>query len=95
VPSEPLTAAHCEAIEARGGDPFVEYMVPHATLRLKQGVGRLIRRSTDLGVIIVADPRLVTKRYGQTLLDALPPARRCLEPWARVAAAVTQFYGAR
>ena len=95
VPSEPLTAAHCEAIEARGGDPFVEYMVPHATLRLKQGVGRLIRRSTDRGVIIVADPRLVTKRYGQTLLDALPPARRCLEPWARVAAAVTQFYGAR
>jgi ATP-dependent DNA helicase DinG len=95
VPSEPLTAAHCEAIEARGGNPFLEYMVPHATLRLKQGVGRLIRRATDRGVIVIADPRLVTKRYGQALLDALPPARRCIAPWARVADEVARFYSAR
>ena len=43
VPTEPITAAHCEAISERGGDPFVEYMLPHAALRLKQGFGRLIR----------------------------------------------------
>ncbi|MCU0646900.1 MAG: hypothetical protein MUF00_02805 [Gemmatimonadaceae bacterium] len=95
VPGEPLTAAHCEAIEARGGDAFRDYMLPHAALRLKQGVGRLIRRSTDRGVIVIADPRLVTKRYGRGLLDTLPPAHRLIAPWARVADAVTQFYRTR
>ncbi len=95
VPSEPLTAAHCEAIEAAGGDAFTEYMLPHAALRLKQGVGRLIRRSTDRGAIVIADPRLATKRYGRGLLETLPPARRLLAPWARVAEEVTRFYGER
>ena len=67
VPTEPVTAAHCEAIVERGGDAFAEYMVPHAALRLKQGFGRLIRTSTDRGVVVVADPRIVTKRYGRGL----------------------------
>src|SRR5213082_2394883 len=61
VPSEPITAAHCEAIVANGGDAFVEYMLPHAALRLKQGFGRLIRSATDRGVVVIADPRIVTK----------------------------------
>ena len=74
VPSEPMIAAQCEAIEARGGNPFVEYMMPHASLRLKQGFGRLIRTATDRGVVVLSDPRVVTKRYGRGLLDALPPA---------------------
>ena len=76
VPTEPVTAAQCEAITARGGDPFSEYMLPHASLRLKQGFGRLIRSGTDRGVVVIADSRIVTKRYGRGLLDALPPARR-------------------
>src|SRR5206468_6802215 len=53
VPTEPITAAHCEAITRRGGDAFVEYMLPHASLRLKQGFGRLIRSGTDRGVVVV------------------------------------------
>ena len=61
VPSEPVTAAHCEAIVQRGGDAFAEYMVPHAALRLKQGFGRLIRTATDRGVIVLVDPRAVNK----------------------------------
>lgn len=92
VPTEPLTAAHCEAIARRGGDPFGEYMIPHAALRLKQGFGRLIRSKSDRGAIIIADPRVVTKSYGQSLLEALPPARRILVNWDEVAQQLMRFY---
>jgi ATP-dependent DNA helicase DinG len=92
VPSEPLTAAHCEAIARRGGDPFGEYMIPHAALRLKQGFGRLIRSKTDRGAIVIADPRVVTKSYGQSLLGALPPARQILVNWDDVARQLLRFY---
>ena len=92
VPTEPLTAAQCEAIEAAGGDPFREYMLPHAALRLKQGFGRLIRSTTDRGVIVLGDPRVLTKRYGEQLLDALPPARRLVAPWNELRSALERFY---
>lgn len=92
VPTEPLTAAHCEAIAERGGDPFAEYMVPHAALRLKQGFGRLIRTKTDRGAIVIADPRVVTKGYGATLLRALPPARRILLSWDEISRQLRDFY---
>lgn len=93
VPTEPMTAAQCEAIEARGGNSFAEFMLPHASLRLKQGFGRLIRTSTDRGVVVVADSRLVTKRYGGGLLAALPPARRVIGRWTVLAERVREFYG--
>ena len=92
VPTEPVTAAQCEAIEARGGDPFAEYMLPHASLRLKQGFGRLIRTATDRGVVVVGDPRIVTKRYGRGLLDALPPAARAIGRWETIVERVREFY---
>ena len=92
VPTEPVTAAQCEAIEARGGDPFAEYMLPHASLRLKQGFGRLIRTATDRGVVVIADPRIVTKRYGRGLLDALPPAPRAIGRWDTIVERVREFY---
>ena len=92
VPSEPVTAAHCEAIEARGGDAFGEYMIPHASLRLKQGFGRLIRSATDRGVVVLADPRVVTKAYGRQLLNALPPARRVVKPWPLIKPELHAFY---
>ena len=92
VPTEPVTAAQCEAIEARGGDPFAEYMLPHASLRLKQGFGRLIRTSTDRGVVVIADPRIVTKRYGRGLLDALPASARAIGKWSDIVAKVREFY---
>ena len=92
VPTEPVTAAHCEAISARGGDPFREYMLPHAALRLKQGFGRLVRSSTDRGVVVIADPRVVTKAYGRGLIEGLPPARRLIGKWADLVAPLRAFY---
>ena len=92
VPTDPITAAQCEAITARGGDPFVEYMLPHASLRLKQGFGRLIRTSTDRGVVVIGDPRIVTKGYGRGLLEALPPARRVIGRWGTIVERVREFY---
>jgi ATP-dependent DNA helicase DinG len=92
VPTEPLTAAHCEAIAEQGGDPFGEFMLPHAALRLKQGFGRLIRSSTDRGVVVLADPRLVSKAYGRELLESLPPAARRSGEWARLREEIETFY---
>ncbi len=92
VPSEPMVAAQCEAIEARGGNAFGEFMLPHASLRLKQGFGRLIRTATDRGVVVLSDPRVLSKRYGRELLNALPPARRISGEWSRCRADVRKFY---
>ena len=94
VPTEPMVAAQCEAIEARGGNAFGEFMLPHASLRLKQGFGRLIRTATDRGVVVLSDPRVLTKRYGREMLDGLPPARRIAGPWSRCRVVVRKFYGA-
>ena len=93
VPTEPVTAAHCEAIEARGGDAFREYMLPHAALRLKQGFGRLVRTSADRGVVVIADPRVVTKSYGRGLIESLPPAKRLIGRWSDILVEIREFYG--
>jgi ATP-dependent DNA helicase DinG len=74
VPDHPLTAARLEEIEAEGGNPFMSYSVPEAILKLRQGVGRLIRSKKDEGMVVILDNRIVTKRYGKTFLAALPPA---------------------
>ncbi|MBX6333427.1 MAG: hypothetical protein IRY91_16385 [Gemmatimonadaceae bacterium] len=95
VPTEPLTAARCEAIAASGGDAFSEFMLPHAGLRLKQGFGRLIRTSTDRGVVVLCDSRAATKGYGRALLATLPPARRVMGRWAMLREAVENFYATR
>ena len=92
VPTEPLTAAHCEAIERNGGDAFAEYMLPHAALRLKQGFGRLIRTSTDSGVVVICDPRVVKMGYGRELLRVLPPARRLVGRWPDLLTEIRHFY---
>ena len=92
VPTEPMVAAQCEAIEARGGNAFMDFMLPHASLRLKQGFGRLIRTATDRGVVVLSDPRVLTKRYGRDLIEALPPARQVTGPWSRCSAEISSFY---
>jgi ATP-dependent DNA helicase DinG len=74
VPDHPLTQARLEAIEAEGGNPFMEYSVPEAILKLRQGVGRLIRTAKDSGHICILDNRVLTKRYGRLFLDSLPDA---------------------
>ena len=67
-------------------------MIPHAALRLKQGFGRLIRTATDHGVVMICDPRVVTKGYGRRLLEGLPPARRLQGPWALIRPELEAFY---
>ncbi len=94
VPSEPITAAHCEAIEAAGRDAFAEYMVPHAALRLKQGFGRLIRSRRDRGAVVVCDSRVIKRGYGAALLAGLPPARRIEGPWSALVPQLVAFYRA-
>jgi ATP-dependent DNA helicase DinG len=76
VPDHPLTQSRLEAIEAEGGNPFMDYSVPEAILKLRQGVGRLIRTAKDEGLVCLLDNRVLTKRYGRVFLDALPDAPR-------------------
>jgi ATP-dependent DNA helicase DinG len=72
VPDHPLIEAKLELIEERGGDPFTEYSLPEAILKLRQGVGRLIRAKTDRGIIVILDNRIVSKPYGRAFMQALP-----------------------
>src|SRR5881275_1224757 len=72
VPDHPLIEAKLELIEERGGDPFTEYSLPEAILKLRQGVGRLIRTKSDHGIVVILDNRIVTKPYGRAFMQALP-----------------------
>ena len=72
VPDHPLIEAKLELIEERGGDPFTEFSLPEAILKLRQGVGRLIRTKTDHGIVVILDNRIVTKPYGRAFMQALP-----------------------
>ena len=74
VPDHPLTQSRIEAIEAEGGNAFMEYSVPEAILKMRQGVGRLIRTAKDRGYVHILDNRILTKRYGKNFLQALPDA---------------------
>jgi ATP-dependent DNA helicase DinG len=76
VPTDPIVAARCAAIEREGGNPFVAYSVPQAAITLKQGFGRLIRTRSDRGIVAILDKRVKTRGYGRVLLSSLPPARR-------------------
>ena len=72
VPDHPLIEAKIENIEARGGNSFGDFSLPEAILKFRQGVGRLIRTRSDKGIVVVLDNRVLTKKYGQAFLDAIP-----------------------
>jgi len=72
VPSEPIAAARMEQMRKEGRNPFMEYSIPRAVIRFKQGFGRLIRSQQDQGVVISFDNRLITKSYGGIFLNSLP-----------------------
>ncbi len=81
VPTDPVYAARAELVR----DPFAQLALPQAALRLKQGFGRLIRRSTDRGAVVILDNRILGRDYGKAFLDVLPPASRYVGPGAEVA----------
>ena len=75
VPGRPLLEARLDAIRAGGGNPFSEYQLPQAVIKLRQGFGRLIRTQQDRGMVVLLDPRVRTKYYGRVFLDSLPDCR--------------------
>jgi len=78
VPDDPVDATLAEWVEERGGNAFQDISVPAASVKLTQAVGRLLRTETDSGRVVLLDRRVVTRRYGQALLNALPPFQRII-----------------
>ena len=79
VPTDPVHMARLEAIEKRGGNPFFELSLPEAVMKLKQGFGRLMRRTTDRGVVFILDSRVVRKNYGSAFISSLPETMVCIK----------------
>lgn len=79
VPTSPVEQAHAEYVKLKGGNPFMQLTIPDASRKLIQSCGRLLRKEEDYGRIAILDRRLITKRYGSALLNALPPFRRVIE----------------
>lgn len=77
-PNDPLTETRSKLLELQGFSPFIHYLLPDAAVALKQGAGRLIRRKSDQGVLVVCETRLISISYGKRLMRALPPMQRLL-----------------
>ncbi|MDA0746174.1 MAG: exonuclease domain-containing protein [bacterium] len=92
VPSEPIVAAHMEELEKQGKDPFLHYSVPEAILKFRQGFGRLIRKKTDRGAVIVMDSRVLSTRYGQAFLEALPVAHQTFQSSQELIGAIQTWF---
>lgn len=86
-PTDPVVTSRIRAIRDRGGDPFADYQVPEAVLALRQGIGRLLRRGDDFGVIALLDRRVFTRGYGGIFRENLPPM-----PWIRERSGVAEFF---
>ncbi len=86
-PDDPVLAARIEQLNKQGRNAFMEYQLPRAIITLKQGAGRLIRDETDRGVLMICDPRIITKPYGKRIWQSLPPFKR-----TRVEAEAVEFF---
>ena len=92
VPSEPLVAAHIEELEKQGKDPFLNYSVPEAILKFRQGFGRLIRNKTDRGAVVVLDSRVLSTRYGRAFLEALPVGHHAFNSQEEMIGAIADWF---
>jgi ATP-dependent DNA helicase DinG len=91
VPSDPVLAARMEDLERRGLDSFMNFSLPEAVTRFKQGFGRLIRHTDDSGAVVILDTRLVRKNYGALFLASVPETKRSFEPAVELIASVKRF----
>lgn len=89
---DPVVEARSEAIERSGGSSFREYALPEAVIRFRQGFGRLIRSKTDRGVVVVSDPRLVTKSYGSVFRKSIPATVHTVTDRTELLSRVTDFF---
>ena len=91
VPNDPVFAARCELIEKRGGSSFAELSIPESIIKFRQGFGRLVRRSTDKGAVVVLDKRLCTKPYGRKFIESLPETKRMFSHLDEIVEAVKEL----
>jgi ATP-dependent DNA helicase DinG len=91
VPSDPVIKARMELIEKKGGNSFMEYSLPEAVIKLRQGFGRLIRRKSDRGVILITDTRILSKFYGKIFFNSLPETRRDITSSDRICLKIEDF----
>ena len=91
VPNDPVFVARAEAIENRGGSSFMELSVPEAVIKFRQGLGRLIRRSDDKGVVVVLDRRIYEKRYGTIFTASMPECKQFYEPLSEISHRINSF----
>ena len=75
-PDDPVLAARITELNRQGRNAFMEFQLPRAIINLKQGAGRLIRDENDRGVLMICDPRLISKHYGKRIWQSLPPFKR-------------------
>lgn len=92
VPTEPIIQARTQAIIDKGGNPFIEYSIPQAIVKFKQGFGRLIRNKWDRGCIVCLDTRLINKAYGKLFLDSLPKCEKIFTPGNLLYPKMREFY---
>ena len=91
VPNDPVFVARAEAIEKRGGSSFMELSVPEAVIKFRQGIGRLIRRSDDKGVVVVLDRRIYEKKYGSLFIATMPECKKMYEPLSEITKRINSF----
>jgi ATP-dependent DNA helicase DinG len=92
VPDDPIVAAKGDLLKKEGKNPFMEYLLPEAIIKFKQGFGRLMRRKTDRGCILCLDKRLMTKSYGALVLKSLPPSPVVWEEGGKVYSRMRELY---
>lgn len=91
VPNDPVFTARAEAIQEKGGNSFMELSVPEAVIKFRQGAGRLMRRGSDKGAVVVLDRRIYEKRYGSVFLSSIPQCRRIYENLEKICDSVSSF----
>jgi ATP-dependent DNA helicase DinG len=91
TPNDPVFEARCEDLEKKGGNSFMELSLPESVMKFKQGFGRLMRRSSDHGVVAVLDNRVLHKRYGSFFLRSLPKTRTCFEDFETIVRETERF----